>query len=107
MLLQIMEEGRLTDSFGRHVDFRNTIIIMTSNIGADKITHQATFGFEKRDENVSYEKMRNVLKQELEQHFRPEFLNRVDEVVVFHKLTRDLTRSWVEIKLSRAPGRTA
>ncbi len=93
MLLQIMEEGRLTDSFGRHVDFRNVILIMTSNIGADKITHQATFGFEKRDENVSYEKMRTVLKQELEHYFRPEFLNRVDEVVVFHKLNHeDLTR---------------
>ncbi|MCG8404958.1 MAG: ATP-dependent Clp protease ATP-binding subunit [Phycisphaerales bacterium] len=86
MLLQIMEEGRLTDSFGRHVDFRNVVLIMTSNIGADKITHQTTFGFEKRDEDTSYEKMRETLKQELENYFRPEFLNRVDEVVVFRKL---------------------
>jgi ATP-dependent Clp protease ATP-binding subunit ClpC len=100
-----MEEGRLTDSFGRHVDFRNTILIMTSNIGADKITHQATFGFEKRDENVSYEKMRNVLKQELEHHFRPEFLNRVDEVVVFHKLNHaDLTRI-VELEIKKVAKR--
>jgi ATP-dependent Clp protease ATP-binding subunit ClpC len=105
MLLQIMEEGRLTDSFGRHVDFRNTILIMTSNIGADKITHQATFGFEKRDENVSYEKMRNVLKVELEHHFRPEFLNRVDEVVVFHKLHHeDLTRI-VELEIKKVAKR--
>ena len=105
MLLQIMEEGRLTDSFGRHVDFRNTILIMTSNIGADKITHQATFGFEKRDEDVSYEKMRNVLKQELEHHFRPEFLNRVDEVVVFHKLNHvDLTRI-VELEIKKVAKR--
>jgi len=93
MLLQIMEEGRLTDSFGRHVDFKNTILIMTSNIGADKITHQATFGFERRDENVSYERMKEMLKTEVERYFRPEFLNRVDELVVFHKLNHeDLTR---------------
>jgi ATP-dependent Clp protease ATP-binding subunit ClpC len=105
MLLQIMEEGRLTDSFGRHVDFRNTVLIMTSNIGADKITHQSTFGFEKRDENVTYEKMRNMLKQELENHFRPEFLNRVDEVVVFHKLNHaDLTRI-VDLELSKVSKR--
>ncbi len=93
MLLQIMEEGRLTDSFGRHVDFKNTILIMTSNIGAAKITHQEAFGFQRRDENVSYEKMKQTLKTELENYFRPEFLNRLDEVVVFHKLTHeDLTR---------------
>ncbi len=105
MLLQIMEEGRLTDSFGRHVDFRNVILIMTSNIGADKITHQATFGFEKRDENVTYEKMRNMLKQELENHFRPEFLNRVDEIVVFHKLSQaDLTQI-VDLELRKVANR--
>ncbi len=92
MLLQIMEEGHLTDSFGRRVDFKNVVLIMTSNIGADKITNQASFGFEKRDENVTYERMKETLKGELERYFRPEFLNRVDEVVVFHKLTRhDLT----------------
>jgi ATP-dependent Clp protease ATP-binding subunit ClpC len=105
MLLQIMEEGRLTDSFGRHVDFRNVVLIMTSNIGAEKITHQSTFGFEKRDENLSYEKMRNMLKQELENHFRPEFLNRVDEVVVFHKLLhKDLTKI-VDLELSKVQKR--
>ncbi|MBN2563577.1 MAG: ATP-dependent Clp protease ATP-binding subunit [Phycisphaerae bacterium] len=101
MLLQIMEEGRLTDSFGRHVDFRNTILIMTSNIGAGKITHQATFGFEKRNENLNYEKMRDMLKQELENHFRPEFLNRVDEVVVFHKLTHEDLTKIVELELGK------
>jgi ATP-dependent Clp protease ATP-binding subunit ClpC len=101
MLLQIMEEGRLTDSFGRHVDFRNTVLIMTSNIGADKITHQSTFGFEKRDESMNYDKMRTMLKGELENHFRPEFLNRVDEVVVFHKLNhQDLTRI-VDLELEK------
>jgi ATP-dependent Clp protease ATP-binding subunit ClpC len=88
MLLQIMEEGHLTDSFGRRVDFKNTVMIMTSNIGADRITNQSGFGFEKRDETVSYERMKEVLKNELERYFRPEFLNRVDEVVVFRKLSR-------------------
>jgi len=87
MLLQIMEEGRLTDSFGRHVDFRNTILIMTSNIGADRIMSQDPFGFMKRDENINYEKMKDMLTSELERSFRPEFINRLDEVVVFHKLT--------------------
>ena len=105
MLLQIMEEGRLTDSFGRHVDFRNVVLIMTSNIGADKITHQASFGFEKRDENMTYEKMKNTLKVELENHFRPEFLNRVDEVVVFHKLKhKDLTNI-VELEIKKVQKR--
>ena len=89
MLLQIMEEGRLTDSFGRHVDFRNVVLIMTSNIGAERIMSQDPFGFMKRDENVSYEKMKDMLISELERHFRPEFINRIDELVVFHKLTHD------------------
>ena len=86
MLLQIMEEGRLTDSFGRHVDFKNVIMIMTSNIGAERIMSQDPFGFMKRDENLNYDKMRTMLVGELERFFRPEFINRVDEVVVFHKL---------------------
>ena len=87
MLLQIMEEGRLTDSFGRHVDFRNTILIMTSNIGADRIMSSDQFGFMKRDEEINYQKMKDMLVNELERNFRPEFINRLDEVVVFHKLT--------------------
>jgi len=105
MLLQIMEEGRLTDSFGRHVDFRNVVLIMTSNIGADKITHQTTFGFEKRDENITYEKMKNTLKVELENYFRPEFLNRVDEVVVFHKLSRKELVNIVELEIKKVSKR--
>ncbi len=107
MLLQIMEEGRLTDSFGRHVDFRNTILIMTSNIGADKITHQTTFGFEKRDADTSYERMRDMLKQELENYFRPEFLNRVDEVVVFRKLNHEDLVHIVELELGKVSKRLA
>jgi ATP-dependent Clp protease ATP-binding subunit ClpC len=92
MLLQIMEEGRLTDSFGRHVDFRNTVVIMTSNIGADAIKSQGGLGFQKGDAETQHDRMRAELMQEVERHFRPEFLNRVDEVIVFKQLTReDLT----------------
>ncbi len=105
MLLQIMEEGRLTDSFGRQVDFKNTIMIMTSNIGAAKITHQETFGFQRRDEEVSYENMKEMLEGELENHFRPEFLNRVDEVVVFHKLTHDDLTRIIDLEVSKLADR--
>jgi ATP-dependent Clp protease ATP-binding subunit ClpC len=101
MLLQIMEEGHLTDSFGRRVDFKNVVLIMTSNIGADRITNQSSFGFEKRDEEVGYEKMKETLKGELERYFRPEFLNRVDEVVVFHKLTRNDLTGIVVLEVSK------
>jgi ATP-dependent Clp protease ATP-binding subunit ClpC len=89
MLLQIMEEGRLTDSFGRHVDFRNTIMIMTSNIGADLIKGGGGFGFGKRDEQASFENIKSVLMKEIERYFRPEFINRLDEVIVFRPLTKE------------------
>jgi ATP-dependent Clp protease ATP-binding subunit ClpC len=107
MLLQIMEEGRLTDSFGRHIDFKNTILIMTSNIGADRITNQSEFGFAKRDEAVGYEKMKQVLQSEVERYFRPEFINRVDELVVFHKLTHSDMIHIVELELSKVAKRVA
>ncbi len=89
MLLQIMEEGRLTDSFGRHVDFRNTVLIMTSNIGADLIKGGGGFGFQKRSAEVSYENIKSVLMKEIERFFRPEFINRLDDIIVFQPLTRD------------------
>ena len=101
MLLQIMEEGRLTDSFGRHVDFKNVIMIMTSNIGADRIMSQDPFGFMKRDEDVNYIKMKEMLINELERHFRPEFINRIDEVVVFHKLVHADLLLIVDLELSK------
>jgi ATP-dependent Clp protease ATP-binding subunit ClpC len=107
MLLQIMEEGRLTDSFGRHVDFKNTILIMTSNIGADRITNQSEFGFGKRDELVSYEKMKNVLHTEVERYFRPEFINRVDELVVFRKLNHDDLIHIVDLEAGKVAKRLA
>ncbi|MHC4237242.1 MAG: ATP-dependent Clp protease ATP-binding subunit [Planctomycetota bacterium] len=101
MLLQIMEEGRLTDAFGRHVDFKNVILIMTSNIGADLIKNQAGFGFGKRSEQADYEKMKELLDKEMERHFRPEFLNRLDSQVVFRPLTRDDLTQIVEYELNK------
>ena len=89
MLLQIMEEGRLTDSFGRHVDFKNTVLIMTSNIGADLIKGGAGFGFQKRTAEVDYDNIKGILMKEIERFFRPEFINRLDDVIVFRPLTRD------------------
>ena len=105
MLLQIMEEGRLTDSFGRHVDFKNAILIMTSNIGADRIMSQDPFGFMKRDENIDYQKMKEMLTGELERHFRPEFINRLDEVVVFHKLTHDDLKHIIDLETTKVDSR--
>ncbi len=101
MLLQILEEGRLTDSFGRHVDFRNTIIILTSNIGSSIIKNQATLGFTTTTKSAesSYDKMKSQLDRELERHFRPEFLNRIDEVVVFRQLRREDLKEIVDIEL--------
>ncbi|HBR18895.1 MAG TPA: NDP-hexose 4-ketoreductase, partial [Phycisphaerales bacterium] len=101
MLLQIMEEGRLTDSFGRHVDFKNVILIMTSNIGADLIKNQAGFGFGKKTAEANYEKMKEMLGKEVERHFRPEFLNRLDDVIVFHSLTRENLTIIVDYELNK------
>jgi len=107
MLLQIMEEGRLTDSFGRYIDFKNVILIMTSNIGADRIINQTSFGFEKNDADVSYEKMKEMLKGEVEKYFRPEFINRVDELVVFRKLGHDDLIKIVDLELQKVAARLA
>ncbi len=101
MLLQIMEEGRLTDSFGRHVDFKNVILIMTSNIGADLIKNQSGFGFGKRTEQANYEKMKELLNKEIERHFRPEFINRLDAMIVFRPLTRDDLQTIVDYELNK------
>jgi ATP-dependent Clp protease ATP-binding subunit ClpC len=101
MLLQIMEEGRLTDSFGRHVDFKNVILIMTSNLGADVIKGGSAFGFGKRTEVIDYEKMRKALMGEIEKFFRPEFINRLDEVVVFRPLVKEDLVTIIEYELSK------
>jgi len=99
MLLQIMEEGRLTDSYGRKVDFKNTIIIMTSNIGASKVAKQESLGFRKGGDEVTHEKMKQVLRDELDRHFRPEFLNRVDDIVFFKSLSKEDLKQIIDIEL--------
>jgi ATP-dependent Clp protease ATP-binding subunit ClpC len=99
MLLQIMDEGRLTDSFGRHVDFKNIVLIMTSNIGADLIKNSSGFGFGKKTPEANYEKMKEMLHKEVERHFRPEFLNRLDDVIVLKALTREDLQVIVEFEL--------
>jgi ATP-dependent Clp protease ATP-binding subunit ClpC len=100
MLLQIMEEGRLTDSFGRHIDFKNVILIMTSNIGANLIKNSSGLGFTSGKE-ASQEKMREMIFAEVERHFRPEFINRLDETVIFNSLTRDDMQRIVEAELQK------
>jgi ATP-dependent Clp protease ATP-binding subunit ClpC len=107
MLLQIMEEGRLTDSFGRTVDFKNTILIMTTNAGAEQITNRNPLGFGKKDIETTYEKMKETLKQALEAHFRPEFLNRLDDIIVFRPLTREDLQQIVDIELDKVYKRLA
>ena len=101
ILLQIMDEGRLTDNFGRHVDFKNVVLIMTSNIGADLIKNSSGFGFGKKTAEANYEKMKEVLEKEVERHFRPEFLNRVDDTIVFKALTREDLRTIVNYELAK------
>ncbi len=101
VLLQIMDEGRLTDSFGRHIDFKNVILIMTSNIGADLIKNSGGFGFGKRTAEANYEKMKEILSKEVERHFRPEFLNRVDDTIVFRALTREDLQTIVDLELAK------
>ncbi|MFK7741084.1 MAG: ATP-dependent Clp protease ATP-binding subunit [Planctomycetota bacterium] len=99
MLLQIMEEGRLTDSFGRHIDFRNVIVIMTSNIGANLIKNSTGLGFSKSGSEQGQDKMREMIMGEVERHFRPEFINRLDEIVIFNQLTKDDMQRIVENEL--------
>nr|WP_300003273.1 ATP-dependent Clp protease ATP-binding subunit [Tissierella sp.] len=99
ILLQILDDGRLTDSKGRTVDFKNTVIIMTSNVGANSIKKQNVLGFATHtDENKEeYEKMKETITEELKKTFRPEFLNRLDEVIVFHSLEEDQVKEIVDI----------
>ena len=99
-LLQILEEGRLTDSQGRSVDFRNTVLIMTSNLGTQDL-RKANIGFTKMDEAVSYERMKEKVNDALKQHFRPEFLNRIDDVIVFHELSKEEVTSIVDLMIRR------
>jgi ATP-dependent Clp protease ATP-binding subunit ClpC len=110
MLLQIMEEGHLSDARGRKVDFRNAIIVMTSNVGADMIKRQAGIGFaikrdEATEERQAYDEMRKKLMESLRRVFRPEFINRVDSVMVFHSLTKENIREIVDLELQKVAHR--
>ncbi len=99
-LLQILEDGRLTDAQGRTVDFKNTVIIMTSNLGTADL-RKAAVGFQKSSEAVTYEKMKEKVQEALKQHFRPEFLNRIDDTIVFHELTRPEVVQIVDLMMKR------
>jgi ATP-dependent Clp protease ATP-binding subunit ClpC len=101
-LLQILEDGRLTDAQGRTVDFKNIVLIMTSNLGTRDIAKGTTLGFTARpDAKVDYERMQSKVMDELKRHFRPEFLNRIDEVIVFHQLSREQVKAIVDLMMRR------
>ncbi|MBK7822601.1 MAG: ATP-dependent Clp protease ATP-binding subunit [Tessaracoccus sp.] len=105
-LLQILDEGRLTDAQGRVVDFKNTVIVMTTNLGTRDISKSVNLGFSRAgDEASSYEKMKAKVSDELKQHFRPEFLNRVDEIVVFHQLSQADIERIVDLMVAQIEGR--
>jgi ATP-dependent Clp protease ATP-binding subunit ClpC len=104
ILLQILEDGRLTDAHGRRVDFRNTVIIMTSNVGANLFQQNSPIGFQmgapdEQEDEAGYERMKENVLDELKRTFRPEFLNRIDEVIVFHALTRKEITAIVDLML--------
>ena len=105
-LLQILEDGRLTDSQGRTVDFKNTVIIMTSNLGTADL-RKAALGFVKADEAVTHERMKAKVNDELKRHFRPEFLNRIDEVIVFHELSTEDITEIVDLLIKRVQDQLA
>jgi len=110
ILLQIMEEGQLSDAKGRRVDFRNTIIVMTSNIGADLIRREGGLGFQlardqNEDEKFAYEEMRKKLLEALKKNFRPEFINRLDSVIVFHALSKENIRNIATLELKKVAER--
>ncbi|HEY5312304.1 MAG TPA: ATP-dependent Clp protease ATP-binding subunit, partial [Pirellulales bacterium] len=107
MLLQVMEEGRLTDSFGRNVDFRNTILIMTTNAGAEAIKNESAFGFQKQDDDASYDSMKQRVNERIERVFRPEFINRCDDIIVFRHLGIDDLKQVIDLELSKVRERLA
>jgi len=106
ILLQVLDDGRLTDSQGRQVDFKNTVVIMTSNVGATGMQTTTDIGFRtqkntEEDEERAYERMKNKVLEEVKHTFRPEFLNRLDEIVVFHQLTRAQIETIVGLELDK------
>ena len=107
ILLQVLEDGRLTDSFGRKVDFRNVILIMTSNIGAELLRKQGSLGFKSQKEDVTFEEMKKKLLEEVRRTFNPEFLNRIDDITVFHPLSKKDLYNIVEIEVGEVQKRLA
>jgi ATP-dependent Clp protease ATP-binding subunit ClpC len=107
MLLQIMEEGRLTDSFGRKVDFRNVIMVMTTNAGAEAIKNESAFGFQKPDSDSSYESMKERVMERIDRVFRPEFIGRCDDIIVFRHLDTEDLKLVVELELHKVHERLA
>jgi ATP-dependent Clp protease ATP-binding subunit ClpC len=106
ILLQVLDEGHLTDNYGRVIDFKNTVLIMTSNLGARDIsTGKGTLGFHQRDTETVYDRMQSKVREEIERAFNPEFLNRVDDIIVFHPLTKDQIGEIVHIMLKEVRGR--
>ena len=107
MLLQVMEEGRLTDSFGRNVDFRNSILIMTTNAGAEAIKNESAFGFQTPEDDASYESMKERVHDSIERVFRPEFLNRLDDTIIFRHLTVNDLKLVIDLELEKVRTRLA
>ncbi|PJC48849.1 MAG: hypothetical protein CO035_01320, partial [Candidatus Omnitrophica bacterium CG_4_9_14_0_2_um_filter_42_8] len=105
ILLQVLEDGRLTDSFGRKVDFRNTILIMTSNVGADIFRKQGSLGFKSEAKEVTYNDTKERLLEQVKKTFKPEFLNRIDDTIVFHPLTKDDLYKIIEIEMEEVKAR--
>lgn len=107
LLLQVLDDGYLTDAKGRKVDFRNTIIIMTSNLGATQLQDEKEVGFGARDVSQDYQAMASAIRQQLKLHFRPEFLNRIDETIIFHSLQRDELHQIVKLMVAQLRARVA
>ncbi|MFC1631876.1 ATP-dependent Clp protease ATP-binding subunit [Candidatus Omnitrophota bacterium] len=107
ILLQVLEDGRLTDSFGRKVDFRNVVLIMTSNIGAEMLRKQGSLGFKSQDAGVTFEEMKKKLMDEVRRTFKPEFLNRLDEINVFHPLSKEDLYKIIDIEVGEVQKRLA
>jgi ATP-dependent Clp protease ATP-binding subunit ClpC len=101
ILLQILDEGRLTDSTGRKVDFRNTVLIMTSNVGSRDIGSGGVLGFQKSDTETQHEKMEGKITEALKKTFNPEFINRIDDVVIFHQLSREDIARIIDTELEK------
>lgn len=107
LLLQVLDDGYLTDAKGRKVDFRNTIIIMTSNLGATQLQDEKEVGFGTRDVSQDYQAMASAIRQQLKLHFRPEFLNRIDETIIFHSLQKDELHQIVKLMVAQLRARVA